>query len=78
MAETFIAPDAPIAPYGIANVRIALEAPENSWSLAAYLPALFPPVGVTGEYLASSTSGLYTAAFYNDPRVYGVGVSARF
>jgi len=33
---------------------------------------------MTGEYLAAATQGLFTGAFYGDPRLYGVAVSARF
>jgi outer membrane receptor protein involved in Fe transport len=67
-----------IKSYKIVNALITLNAPDNAWYVAAYARNLLGGNQVTGEYLTSSSSGLYTGVFYNEPRNVGITVGARF
>jgi outer membrane receptor protein involved in Fe transport len=67
-----------IPSYGVMNALITLNAPDNAWYVQAYAKNLLGGSHVTGEYLTSSSSGLWTGVFYGDPRVVGFQVGARF
>ena len=60
------------------NGQITLNAPDNRWYVQAFIKNAFDKKNVTGMYLTSSTSGLYTNEFIGDPRTYGIAVGARF
>ncbi|HTO40384.1 MAG TPA: TonB-dependent receptor [Rhizomicrobium sp.] len=60
------------------NALITFSAPENAWYVAAYIKNVFDEANVTGEYLTSASSGLYTNLFLSDPRTFGVRVGANF
>ncbi len=64
--------------YEITNAQIQLNAPDNLWYVQGYVKNIFDTVAVTGEYLTSSSSGLYTNQFLQDPRMYGVRVGIHF
>ena len=55
-------------------VSITLNGPDNRWYVTGYVKNAMDNANITGEYLTSSTSGLYTNAFLGDPRTYGVTV----
>jgi len=60
------------------SALITFSAPENAWYVVGYVKNVFDDTNVTGEYLTSSSSGLYTNLFLNDPRTFGVRVGANF
>ncbi|MGD0190550.1 MAG: TonB-dependent receptor [Rhizomicrobium sp.] len=64
--------------YEITNAQIQLNSPDNVWYVQGYMKNVFNTVAVTGEYLTSSSSGLYTNQFLQDPRMYGVRVGVHF
>jgi outer membrane receptor protein involved in Fe transport len=64
--------------WGVANAQITLNAPENMWYVTAWIKNIADSNNITGEYLTSSTSGLWTNAFYGDPRTYGVTAGVHF
>ncbi len=60
------------------NAQLTLNAPENRWYIQGFIKNIANKNNVTGMYLTSSTSGLYTNEFIGDPRTYGIAVGARF
>jgi iron complex outermembrane recepter protein len=60
------------------NMQLTLNSPDNVWYAQAFVKNLFDKNNITGEYLTSSSSGLWTGAFYTDPRTFGLAVGARF
>jgi outer membrane receptor protein involved in Fe transport len=67
-----------IGSWEMTNAQITLNAPENKWYVAAYVKNVFDEANITGEYLTSATSGLYTNIFLTDPRTFGIRVGAHF
>ena len=67
-----------IKAWDVMNAQITLNAPDDSWYVGAYVKNVFNKTYVTGEYLTSSSSGLYTNAFLGDPRMYGVQAGVKF
>jgi len=72
----FNGPADKIDAYTVANAQISLLAPDDKWEVQAYIKNIGNGVHTTGEYLTSSSSGLYTGAFYGDPRTYGIAFLA--
>jgi len=64
--------------YGVANALITLNAPDNVWYVQGFARNLFGANNQTGQYLTSSSSGLWTGVFYGEPRTIGFQVGARF
>jgi iron complex outermembrane receptor protein len=64
--------------YTNVNAQVQLNAPDNLWYVQGYIKNAFNTIGVTGEYLTSSSSGLYTNQFLQDPQMYGVRVGVHF
>ena len=64
--------------YGVANALITLNAPDNQWYVQGFARNLFGSNNQTGQYLTSSSSGLWTGVFYGEPRTIGIQVGARF
>ncbi|HVZ90129.1 MAG TPA: TonB-dependent receptor [Rhizomicrobium sp.] len=64
--------------YGVMNALFTLNAPDNAWYVQAYARNLLGGSHVTGEYLTSSSSGLWTGMFYGEPRTVGIQVGAKF
>ena len=60
------------------NAQIQLNSPDNQWYVQAFVKNIANRTYVTGEYLTSSSSGLYTNQFLGDPRMYGVRVGMSF
>jgi iron complex outermembrane receptor protein len=58
------------------NALLTLNAPDNRWYVQGFIKNIMDHSNVTGEYLTSSSSGLYTNAFQEDPRTYGIAVGA--
>ncbi|HEY6578581.1 MAG TPA: TonB-dependent receptor plug domain-containing protein [Rhizomicrobium sp.] len=56
------------------NALLTLNSPDSRWYVQGFIKNIFNHSNVTGEYLTSSSSGLYTNAFQEDPRTYGVAV----
>ncbi len=59
------------------NAQLTLNSPDNVWYAQAFVKNLFDKDNITGEYLTSSSSGLWTGTFYSDPRTFGIAVGAR-
>jgi outer membrane receptor protein involved in Fe transport len=60
------------------NIQVTFSAPNDEWFIQGYVKNVFDEDSITGEYLTSSTSGLYTNAFLVDPRFFGFRVGAHF
>ncbi len=73
----FNSPADRIDPYSVVNAQVSLIAPDDKWSVQAYVKNLFDSDNITGHYLSSASSGLYTGVFYGDPRTFGVALSVR-
>jgi outer membrane receptor protein involved in Fe transport len=58
------------------NLLLTLNAPDNRWYVQGFVKNVFDHSNITGEYLTSSSSGLYTNAFQEDPRTYGIAFGA--
>jgi outer membrane receptor protein involved in Fe transport len=71
-------PSDKIKSWGVGNAQITLNAPEGRWYVTAWMKNIANSNNVTGEYLTSSTSGLYTNAFLGDPRTFGVTAGIHF
>jgi len=60
------------------NLQLTLNSPDSVWYAQLFAKNVFDKDNITGEYLTSSSSGLWTGTFYTDPRTFGVAVGARF
>jgi iron complex outermembrane recepter protein len=67
-----------IKSYVVANALFTLNAPDNAWYVSLYGRNLLGGNQVTGQYLTSSSSGLWTGEFYGEPRNVGITIGARF
>ena len=67
-----------IPAYVYVNGQIQFNAPESAWYLQAFVKNMFNKTYITGEYLTSSSSGLYTNEFLGDPRTYGIRAGIHF
>jgi outer membrane receptor protein involved in Fe transport len=67
-----------IKAWDVMNAQVTLNAPDGNWYVGAWVKNVFDKTYVTGEYLTSSSSGLYTNAFLGDPRTYGVSAGVKF
>jgi len=67
-----------IKAWDVMNAQITLNSPDNVWYAQAFVKNVFDKTYVTGEYLTSSSSGLYTNAFLGDPRTYGIRLGIRY
>lgn len=74
----FDAPSDKIDSWENTNIQVTFSAPEDQWYIQGYVKNVFNEDSITGEYLTSSTSGLYTNAFLVDPRFFGFRVGAHF
>jgi len=74
----FDGPADAIKSWDVVNAQVTLNAPESRWYVQGFIKNIGNSASITGEYLTSPTSGLYTNAFYGDPRTYGVAVGAHF
>ncbi len=67
-----------IKSYSVMNALFTLNAPDNQWYVSLYGRNLLGGNQVTGQYLTSSSSGLWTGEFYGEPRNVGITIGARF
>jgi hypothetical protein len=67
-----------IKSYNVVNALFTLNAPDNQWYVSLYGRNLLGGNQVTGQYLTSSSSGLYTGVFYGEPRNVGFTIGTRF
>lgn len=74
----FDAPSDKIDSWENTNLQLTFSAPNDQWYVQGYIKNVFNEDSITGEYLTSSTSGLYTNAFLVDPRFFGFRVGAHF
>lgn len=62
----------------VMNASLQLNSLNDNWYAQGFIKNIFNKNNITGEYLTSATSGLYTNAFYGDPRTYGIEVGVKF
>ena len=67
-----------ISSWGVMNAQVTLNAPDQAWYVRGYVKNLLNDNNMTGMYLTSPSSGLYTNAFYGDPRTYGIAIGTNF
>lgn len=60
--------------YNLANLRVEYAAPDNRWSLAAWIDNAFNATVIGGLGVSPYVAG----GFYNDPRVYGLSASVHY
>jgi outer membrane receptor protein involved in Fe transport len=60
------------------DASLQLNSPDNVWYAQAFVKNVTNQTNLTGAYLNSSSSGLYTNAFYGDPRTYGLQIGIKF
>jgi iron complex outermembrane recepter protein len=60
------------------DASLQLTPPDDVWYVQAYIKNITNQNNVTGQYVTSQTSGLYSNAFYGDPRTYGVELGVKF
>ena len=65
-------PSDKIKAWGVGNAQVTLNAPDARWYVTGWVKNFLNKNNYTGEYLTSSTSGLYTNMFLGDPRTYGI------
>ena len=70
----FNGPADKIPSWDVMNLQLTLNAPDNLWYVTGFIKNVMDKDNLTGEYLTSPTSGLYTNGFYGDPRTYGITV----
>jgi outer membrane receptor protein involved in Fe transport len=63
-----------IPSWDVMNASLTMTAPDDRWYVQAFVKNIFNKNDVTGEYLSSATSGLFTNVFLGDPRLYGITV----
>lgn len=68
----FNGPADKIPSWDVMNAKVTLNSGDGLWYITGYIKNVMDKTNVTGEYLTSSTSGLYTNVFLGDPRTYGV------
>src|SRR6185437_6495201 len=66
----FDAPSDRISSFESTNFQVTFSAPNDQWYVQGFIKNAFDEDSITGEYLTSSTSGLYTNAFLVDPRTF--------
>jgi outer membrane receptor protein involved in Fe transport len=71
-------PSDKIKAWGVGNAQVTLNAPDELWYVSGWVKNIADSNNITGAYLTSSTSGLYTNAFLGDPRTYGVTAGIHF
>ena len=64
--------------YTQVNAQATFFGPDQKWYVQGFVKNLENNNAMTGGYLTSSTSALYTNAFLVDPRTYGIRVGATF
>ncbi len=67
-----------IQSWGVANAQMTLNSPDGDWYARVWVRNLANSNNMTGEYLTSSSSALWTGAFYGDPRTFGLTLGAHF
>mgnify|MGYP001161350466 FL=1 len=60
------------------NFSLMLQDSEGDWSVRAWVRNLSDDNNVTGHYVTSDTSGMYTNYFLTEPRVYGATFRVNF
>jgi iron complex outermembrane receptor protein len=61
----------------VTDASLQLNSPNDVWYAQAFIKNIFGANNITGEYVTSQTSGLYSNAFYGDPRTYGITLGAK-
>ncbi|HLY06396.1 MAG TPA: TonB-dependent receptor [Rhizomicrobium sp.] len=65
-----------IGSWNTMNALLTLNSPDGKWYVQGFVKNIFDNSNITGLYLTSSSSGLYTNAFQEDPRTYGIAFGA--
>ncbi|MDE2011686.1 MAG: TonB-dependent receptor [Alphaproteobacteria bacterium] len=61
-----------IPSWDVMNLQLTLNSPDDMWYVQGFIKNVMDNNNMTGMYLTSPTSGLYTNEFYGDPRTYGI------
>ena len=60
------------------NASVLIEDPEDTWNLRLWVRNMTDNTAVTGHYVTSDTSGMYTNYFLTEPRIYGATFNYNF
>ncbi|MFL2698271.1 MAG: TonB-dependent receptor [Gammaproteobacteria bacterium] len=60
------------------NASVLIEDPEDTWNMRLWIRNLTDNTAVTGHYVTSDTSGMYTNYFLTEPRIYGATFNYNF
>jgi len=63
--------------WSVTNAQIQLNAPDI-WYARLWMANVFDQHNITGEYVTDPTSALFTNAFVEAPRTYGITLGAKF
>ena len=58
--------------YGIVNAQFTLAGGNDQWSVTAFVQNAADEEAITGTYTTDPSSGLFTNAFFVEPRLYGL------
>jgi outer membrane receptor protein involved in Fe transport len=75
--QIFNGPADRIPAYGVGNAQFTLASPDN-WQVQAFVRNFLNSNNLTGTYLAAPTQGLFTGAFYGDPRTFGAMLTVNY
>ena len=77
-SRVFNSPIDRIAPYGIANAQVRLNAADDRWFVRAFVQNIFDNNATTGQYVTDPSSGLFTNICTLEPRRYGIAAGFSF
>ena len=60
------------------NASVLIEDPEDVWNLRLWVRNMTDNEAITGHYVTSDTSGMYTNYFLTEPRIYGATFNYNF
>jgi hypothetical protein len=60
------------------NAEVKLTSADKLWYVKAWIKNIEDEDNITGHYLSSASSGLFTNVFLLQPRTYGVGFGLNF
>jgi len=59
------------------DASVQITPPDNVWYAQLYVKNITNQNNITGQYVTSQTSGLYTNAFYADPLTFGIELGVK-
>ena len=67
-----------IPAWGQMDAQVQLNSPDDTWYVRGFVKNLLDANNMTGMYVTSPSSGLYTNVFYGAPRTFGIAIGTNF